>query len=183
MRRFFSAKDVFKTKNIAVMAMMAALHFVLSQFTIYLSPTFKAITFSYLPGAIVAILYGPWAALAFGFVADTIGFIAKPVGPYFIGYAVSEMLANFTYAAFLYRKPVSLVRVLLSRLVITAVVTFGLNYLWNAIMYGSAASAYFTSVRLINNLAQLPVYVALIMFFGRLALRLDRTEFFRAKSS
>ncbi|MDR1540832.1 MAG: folate family ECF transporter S component [Clostridiales bacterium] len=176
MRRFFSLKDIFKTRNFAVMAMMVALHFILSQFTIYLSPTFKAITFAYLPGAIVAILYGPWAAIAFGFAADTVGFIAKPVGPYFVGYALSEMVTNFIFAAFLYQKQINVLRALLARLVNMAVVTFGLNYLWNVIMYGSIASAYFTSVRFINNLVQLPVYVALIVFFGRLALRLEKNN-------
>lgn len=176
-KNFFSVKDIFKTRNLAIMAMMVALKIILSQFTIYLTPSFKAITFAYLPGAMVSILYGPIAGLVFGFVGDTIGYIVKPAGPYFIGYALSEMLANFIYACLLYKKPITITRVLASRIAITVTITFGLNFLWNVIMYGSVASKYFTAARVINNVAQLPIYVALIMFFGKFALRLERMSF------
>lgn len=171
---FFSLKEVFTTRNMVVMAMMLALKVVISPFSIYLSPTFQLITFGYLPGAMVSILYGPVAGLVFGFAADTVGYIMNPMGGYFIGYALSEMMGNFVYALFLYKKPLTIPRVLAARLVIMATVTFGLNFLWNVIMYGAAASKYFTGARLINNLVQLPLYVALILFFGRLVLRIEK---------
>lgn len=180
MQNFFSLEGVFKTRNMVVIALMTALSVVLSQFSIYITPTFRLISFTYLSGAVVSMLYGPWAGIAFGLLSDTVTYIAKPGGPYFVGYAISEMVSNFIYACFLYRKPLRIWRVLLARTVIMLLVTLGLSYLWNVIMYGSVASTYFTSVRLINNLLQLPVSVALIVCFARLAMQLEKTGLTRS---
>ena len=173
MRSFFQVKGVFSTRNLVVMALMVALKVVLAQFTIPVTPQFKLFTLAYLPGAMVATLYGPWAALAFGLVGDTVGYFAKPFGPYFIGYALSEMAANFIYACFLYRRPITYLRVALVRLVILVTVIFGLNFLWGSILSGSTASKFFTSVRLVNNLVQFPIYVMLSVWSCRLARRLE----------
>ncbi len=173
MKKLVQKENVFKTRPLVVMAMLTALHFVLSQFNIYLTPTFRLVSFSFIPGAIAAILYGPVAGLAFGFVADTVGYIAKPMGPYFIGYAVSAMATNFIYASFLYKKPLQLWRVALAQLLVLGITVFGLNYLWNLIMYGSVASKYYTSVRILNNLLQYPLHVGLVLVFGKFASRLE----------
>lgn len=162
-REFFSLKGVFTPKNTVVMGVLVALAIVLDQFSIYITPTFQAITFSYLPGVVVAVLFGPWAAVLFGFVADTAKFFLNPHGGYFPGYVISEMVSYFTYACFLYKTTPKIWKVACARVFILISVTMGLNFFWNVIMYGSVASKYFTSVRLINNLVQLPVHVALIM--------------------
>lgn len=169
-------KKMFTTKTLVVMALMVALKIILRQFTIYLTPTFKLINFDYLPGAMIAMLYGPWAGLLFGFVGDTIGYFAKPVGPYFIGYALSEMVINFIYGLFLYRKPLKIWRVTAAKITVLLTVTYGLNYLWNIIMYGTAASAFFTGARIINNLIQLPLSVFLLIITARMVLMAYKNE-------
>jgi ECF transporter S component (folate family) len=168
---FFSRKGVFTPKNLVVMAMMVALAAILSRFSIYITPTFKAISFAYLPGAITAMLFGPWAALVYGLASDTLNYFANPQGGYFPGYALSEMLSYFIYACFLYKRPVSFVRVLIARILILITVVFGLNYLWMNIMYGSTAGSFFTGARLINNLVQLPFHTLLITFVAKPVLR------------
>lgn len=175
--KFFSLKGVFTVRNLVVIAMMLAFKIVLSQFSLYITPTFKAISFAYLPGAMVAMLYGPVAALIFGFAADTLGFIIHPSGVYFIGYALSEMLSYFIYACCFYRKPVTYTRAVISRIVITITITFGLNFVWNMMLYGSVASKYFTTVRLINNIVQLPFHAALIVFFGKFVRKVELRAF------
>ncbi len=171
-RNFFGKSNVFTLRNLVLMGLMLAIGAVLSRFTIYITPTFKMITFSYLPGAIVAMFLGPWAALIYGFVSDFIQYIANPQGGYFPGYAISEMLSYFIYALFLYQKPVTVLRVALARLIILVVVTFGLNYIWTSMMYGTAASGYFTGARLINNIVQYPFHVILITFLGKKLVKL-----------
>ena len=173
LRKFFSTEHLFSTRTIVVLALMVALKAILGSFTIFLSPTFKAVTVSYLPGVMVSALYGPAAGLAFGFVADTVGYIVKPAGPYFVGYALSEMTTNFIFACFLYKKELRVWRVLLAQITNILVVFMGLNFCWNVIMYGSIASKYFTSVRIINYLLQLPIYVVLITICTRAAQRLE----------
>jgi hypothetical protein len=39
----------------------------------------------------------------------------------------------------------------------------GLNYVWMNMMYGTLAGGFYTGARLINNLAQFPFHVAIIM--------------------
>lgn len=173
MRSFFSLDGVFRTRNIVLVGLMVALKMILEPFSIYITPTFKLITLSYLPGVMIAAVLGPWAALAFGFVADTVGYVVAGMGPYFPGYAISEMLTYFIYACLLYKRAVSIPRVLIARVIEVVTVIFGLNFLWNVIMYGSAASVYFTGVRLINNLIQIPLHVALSCICVRLARKLD----------
>ena len=173
MREFFSTSGVFKTRNLVIMALMAALTFVLSSFTIAIGPTFKLLDISYLPGTVVACLFGPWAALVFGFAADTVGYIARPLGPYFPGYAISAMIVNFIYAALFYRQKITVVRTVIARLLHTVVVILGINFLWNVMMYGAAASVFYTGQRLLNNLIQIPIHVALTMLFCRFARMLE----------
>ncbi len=161
-RAFFSLQNVFTTRNIILMGLMLAIGAVLSRFSIYITPTFKAVSFAYLPGTVVACLMGPWAALAYGFINDFIAYIVNPQGPYFPFYAISEMTAYFIYACLMYRQRVTYLRALIARALILIVVVFGLNYVWTMMMYGTAASAYFTGVRFINNLGQMPFHALLI---------------------
>ncbi|MDR2356195.1 MAG: folate family ECF transporter S component [Clostridiales Family XIII bacterium] len=159
----FAIKNAFTLENLILMALMAAIAAVLSRFSIYLTPTFRAITFTYLPGVITAALCGPWCALAYGFVSDALQYFANPQGGYFPGYALSEMLSCLIYALFLYGKPVKLLRVAAARLVVLVLVTMGLNYVWMNMMYGTLAGGFYTGARLINNLVQFPFHVAIIM--------------------
>jgi ECF transporter S component (folate family) len=170
MKLDIGSRDAFRTRNLVVMALMVALKIVLSQFSIYVTPTFRILSFAYLPGAMVSMLYGPLAGVAFGLVGDVIGSLVKPAGPFFFGYTLSEMAAGLIYALFMYNKPLKIWRVAAARAAITLVVTFGLNFVWNAIMYGAVASKYFTGVRILNNIIQWPITVALIMIMGKVVL-------------
>jgi hypothetical protein len=76
------------------------------------------------------------------------------------------MVTYFIYALFLYGHSGDnvwklVVRALIARVLIIVIVFFGLNLLWASLTYGQTAGAFFTSVRLINNAAQLPLHVAL----------------------
>jgi ECF transporter S component (folate family) len=167
-RKFFSPKGVFSPRNVTYMAMMLAFATILSLpgLTIYLSPTFKAVSFSYLPGVMVAAAFGPWAGAVFGVAVDTLGYFINPAGPYFPGYALSEMATYFIFACFLYRRKFTLRRVAAAYAIRLIVVVFGMNSVWMIPLGGMAASAFFTGARVINNLVQFPFHVALIFFAG-----------------
>ncbi|MDR2296259.1 MAG: folate family ECF transporter S component [Clostridiales Family XIII bacterium] len=172
----FAVKSAFTLENLILMGLMAAIAAVLSRFSIYLTPTFRAITFAYLPGALTAMLCGPWCALAYGFVSDALQYLANPQGGYFPGYALSEMLSCFIYALLLYKRPVKLWRVIAARLIILVLVTMGLNYVWMRMMYGTLAGGYYTGARLINNLVQLPFHAVLITLVGKRAVKLRQSR-------
>lgn len=167
-------KKRLKTQDMVLMALMISLKMILSQFSIYITPTFKIFSLAYLPGAMVSLMYGPGAGILFGFAADTVGYLVKPAGPYFIGYALSEMTAGFIYGIFLYKKPLTVWRILASRVAILLTVTFGLNYLWSYLLYGAVAGKYYSWARIGNNLLQMPFSVILILAMGTVVLRLQK---------
>ncbi len=181
MRQFFSAKNVFTTRSLAVMSLMLVLTIVLTPFSIQLTPTFRIFSVNYLPGVAVATLFGPWAAIVYGFAADTVSFLVSPNGAYLPLYAFSAALTYFIYACLLYRKPNKIWRILVARILYIGIINFGLHYLFNVLYFGSAASAYFTTVRLISNLINLPVSVVLIYFFNKLCAELYARVILRQK--
>ncbi|MDR2655077.1 MAG: folate family ECF transporter S component [Oscillospiraceae bacterium] len=171
LKKFFSVKDVFKARNLTVMAILLAMRAILSQFDIYVSASFRALSFAELPGALAAILYGPWAGLAFALLGDFFGYIVKPVGPYFPLFAVGEMLANFIYACFLYKREIKTLNVIFARLLIFATVSMGVNFISLSLLYGQTAGVFFTQARFVSNAIQLPIHVFLVCFFGRFAVK------------
>ncbi|MDR3310209.1 MAG: folate family ECF transporter S component [Oscillospiraceae bacterium] len=179
-RAFFSPKGVFGLRNVVFMAMMLAIATILSLpgLTIYISPTFKAISFSYFPGVLVAAVCGPWAGIVYGVAADTLGYIVNPAGGYFPGYALSEAVTYFIFACFLYKRNFSLPRVFFAHLLKLIIVIFGLNAIWMS-YFGVAVAAFFTGIRLINNIVQFPFHVALILVVGSQVLRLFRRYYLK----
>lgn len=178
MRKFFSPKNVFTTHHLTIMSLMLVLSMILAKVTtVQASPMFKLFTLSYLPGVAVSALFGPIAAIIYGVAADTLNFIVAGGGAYMPVYAISEAVFYFIFACFLYKRPHKLWRIILAKLISLAVVTFGLNYLWNLLFYGSSAAVFFTSARLIANAVKLPATVALIYYFNKLSFNLyDKTK-------
>lgn len=181
-KEYLNIKSITNPKNMAVISMLIALYVILNFFTtIYITPSFKLVSLSYLATAVISILYGPIAALASGFICDILGYIVKPVGPFFIGYAISLMASNLIYSTFLYKRHFSMWSVIIARLLVIILVFFGLNPIWNVLQYGDSGQ-FFTYERIIKNIIMFPIDVALITFFGKFALVLEKKEKFNLKS-
>lgn len=161
---FFRVKGVFTLRHVVFMGVLLAFTTILASpaLTIYITPTFKAISFSYLPGLLAACMFGPWAGIVYGFAADTLGFLANPQGGYFPGFAISEMVTYFIYALLLYKQKITLPRIIISRAIILVIVYLGLNFIWLSLMYGETGGGFYTGARLINNLVQFPFHVFII---------------------
>ncbi|MDR1815912.1 MAG: folate family ECF transporter S component [Clostridiales Family XIII bacterium] len=180
MREFFSTKGVFTPKNLALLAILLAVRVILNLpfLTIYLTPSFKLVTFAYAADAIVAWMLGPVAAVAFAFAGDLLGFFASSGagGAYFPGFALSEMVTCFLFALFFYRRAVTWPRAVAAWLLNLAVVLLGMNSMWLILMYGMTAGQTFTFVRVVSNLAQSPLHIVILYFLltrlGKLRERL-----------
>jgi ECF transporter S component (folate family) len=192
-REFFSLKGVFTVRNVVVMGLMTAIAAILGAlFNIFATPTFKIFSLTYLPGVIVAMLFGPWASVLYGFASDFVVYIVNPQGGYFPGFAISEIVSCLIHAFFLYKREFTITRiskapregnrgehvltirttftitrVIAARLVNLVVVLMGLNFVWLNMMYGQSAGTFFTGARLVNNLIQFPLHVILILLVGR----------------
>ena len=92
-----------KTKKLTTVAILVAMHIILSRFLSYSVWNMK-IGFDFLPVAVAAVLYGPAAAAAVGGIGDFIGAILFPIGPYFPGYTLSAALMGVVLGLLLRRK-------------------------------------------------------------------------------
>lgn len=107
------------------------------------------VSWGFLARALCALVGGPVNALLFGAVEDTVGYFMDPTEGYNPFYIFTTMLGVFTYALFLYRAEVTVLRVFLAKLATNLQNVFigGLGtYLWYsggkgywAIVAGSAA--------------------------------------------
>ena len=120
------------------------------------------VTWGFLARALCALVGGPVNALVFGAVEDTVGYFMNPSEGYNPFYIFTTMLGVFTYALFLYRAEVTVLRVFLAKLATNLQNVFigGLGtYLWYsggkgywAIVAGSA----------VKNAVMLPVQTLML---------------------
>lgn len=164
-----SAANLHDPHALAGAAVLAALHLVLNQFTIPVSSVLE-IGFDFLTAAATGYLYGPFVAGMSGFATDILGYLLRPNGPYFPGFTLSAILLGVVYGLFYYRRPVSVGRILCTKLCVMLLFNFFLTPLWLHVMYGQAF-VLLSQVRIVKNLVKLPVDVALTYLVLRLASR------------
>ncbi|MDR2670836.1 MAG: folate family ECF transporter S component [Oscillospiraceae bacterium] len=167
---------MFAPRKLAQMGLFVALTALFSMLSIYVTESFRLVSFVYLPGALGSMLYGPWAGLVMGFAGDFVAYVVKPMGPYFFGYALSAMLQNFIYAVFLYRRGPSMWRVAAAQALVAVFVSLGLGFLWLRLLYGATAAEFFAGARIVRTLIQYPVDVALLYGVCRLLARTGLAE-------
>ena len=122
--------------------------------------------------ALGAMVFGPVVGFLSGAVSDTLGCILFPSPePYFFPYILVEMLSSFIFGVFLWRRKISVGRVLLSKFTVNVVCNLIVNpaitkiyYLW----LGDSTQvtyAFVTAVRIGKNLVLFPLESALIVLF------------------
>ena len=174
---FFSAK-VFTPKAVAALAALLAIRTILNLpfLTIYIGPGFKLITFSYVTDALAAMFFGPVAGAAFAFAGDLLGFLASSGtgGPYFPGFAISEIATCFIFACFFYKRKITLPRVIIAWALNLVIVILGMNSIWLILMYGWSAGEVFAVMRVVNNAVQSPLHIAILYLLLTRLIRLDK---------
>jgi len=142
--------------TITTCAMFGAMSIILSQFaSITVTPHLK-IGFSALPNELVDYLFGPVVGCLFGGGMDVIKFMLKPEGGFIPGLTFNAMLAAFIYGLFLYKRPLSLRRMLAAKLVVAVFCNVILGTYWLSLINGKAYLAILPA-RALKNLIQWPV--------------------------
>ena len=85
--------------------------------SIRVSPNLK-IGLGALPNEMVDYLFGPVVGAFFGGAMDVIKFMLKPDGGFMPGFTFNAMLAAFIYGLFLYKKPLSLPRMMIAKFLV-----------------------------------------------------------------
>lgn len=150
------------TLKIANIALLIALEIVLSRFLSISTPIVKA-SFSFVPLSMLAMLYGPFYAASGAAIADIMGAVLFPIGPYFPGYTITAALTGLTYGLCLYKRPKSLLAITASVLIIGLGLYLGLNTIWIQMTTGKAYMA-ILAPRVIKVIVMIPIKVLLIKF-------------------
>lgn len=149
-------------RAITQIGLLMALEIILTRYVSIQTPIVR-IGFGFLPTAMIAMMFGPWLAGIAGVLTDLAGTFLGGSVIFFPGFTLSAFLGAFIYGLFLYRKPKSLLRVILAVLTVTIIVNLGLNTLWVYMLTGEAVMGIFP-IRLLQNAVTAPIRVVLIYF-------------------
>ncbi len=157
-----SAKELRRLSSLTSTSMLLALNLVLHQFlTLFISSMLR-ITFGFLTVGATGMLFGPVMAGVSCAIGDVLKyFIRNDGGTFFPGFTLVQFVAGFLYGLFLYKKPVSLGRVFLCKLVVMAVVSLWLDPLLLTVLYGKAFWATLPA-RLLKCAIMLPIETAML---------------------
>ncbi len=144
-----------RVRTVTTLGLFGAIAVVLGAFTLVLGDYIK-IGFSTIANQFVYYLYGPAIGGLFGGVLDILKYFVKPTGAFFPGWTVSAAVAGVLYGCILYRRPLSLMRVLAAELTVSVVCNMLLGTLWLTIMYEKGFLA-LLPMRILKNLIMWPV--------------------------
>ena len=150
-----SYDELKKTRTLVVTALLIALGIILGQWSVQVTETMK-IGISFIATQMTATLFGPVVGGIMGGVADVLKFIIKPTGPFLIGYTISAILGPVIYGVMLYKKPITLWRILLSKTVVAIFINLLLGTYWSYLYFGAAFWASLPA-KLIQQVIQVPV--------------------------
>ena len=169
-------------RMLAVCAMFIALRVAIGALFIPVGENLR-IYFTYAVTALGASIYGPFMALAEGFVSDILGYFIAPSGGFFPGYTLSAMLGSVTYALFFYQQRQSIWRIFFCRMTVNIVVNILIGSVWSAVLYGKGY-IYYVSKSIVKNIVLLPVE-ALVMYiiFRTVNPLLKRMKFIPAEQA
>ncbi len=155
-------------RKVVFAALVIAMRVALAGIFIPVGPNLR-IYFHFFVTAFGGLVCGPVMALAIGFGADILGVLLFPSGAFFFGYTVSAMVGAFVYGIFLYKRPISMVRLALCKAVVSLGVNVALGSLWSAILYSKGYYYYFVQ-SVTKNILLLPVEVGVLYLFFKLIL-------------
>jgi ECF transporter S component (folate family) len=160
-----SWQELKHVRTITTVAMFMAVSVILGFFTIEAGPYLK-IGFGSVVNEFVYYLFGPVVGAVYGGVLDLVKFVAKPTGAFFPGFTLNAILGGVLYGSILYRRPLSLGRVLAANLAVAVICNICLNTLFLSIMSGKAIIV-LLPVRALKNLIMWPVDSFIFLIIAR----------------
>lgn len=161
-------------RTITTCAMFMAIAVVLGYFTIVIGDYIK-IGFSSIASQFVYYLFGPVVGGTFGGALDILKYLIKPTGAFFPGFTLGAIVAGLLYGMLLYKRPLSIWRILVAELVVAIVCNMLLGTLWLSMMYGKGFLA-ILPMRVFKNLVMWPINSLL---FYTIAKALEASGIFR----
>ena len=127
--------------------------------------------FAFLPIAAGGMLFGPAVGGIIGMLADILGYLVRPTGPFFPGFTISTLVSGVIFGAILHKKKLTIPRVIVANLVETVVVSLILNTINLVILYGNPFMVVL-SAKLLKNAVMFPINTVLLFLILRALDRL-----------
>lgn len=127
------------SKQLKVMlhvTVLVAIEVVLSRFC-SIATQFGKIGFAFAPLAVCGMLFGPWWGCLAGGLADFIGAILFPIGPYFPGFTLSNALVGLLFGLCLHKRFSGWWNIVIAVVLSNFGVSLFLSTLWLKLLYGS----------------------------------------------
>lgn len=156
-------------KTLAMASMLLAIAVVLGFYTLQLTEFIK-IGFAYIANELAGMMFGPVVGSLIGGLADVLKYLVNPTGPFFPGFTISGFLGGLIYGIVLYKKPLSIKRVIVANALVTVLINLLLNTYWLTLLYGNAFMALFPA-RIIKQLVMLPIEVILFYAVARVLVK------------
>lgn len=122
-------------RDITLMAMLIAIEIVLSRFCSIQAWNVK-IGFAFIAPVTAAILMGPAQAAVVAGVADVLGTLMFPIGPYFPGFTLNSCLNGLVWGLFLHKKP-SIPKAAIAAGINQFIIGLFITTFWISVLYGS----------------------------------------------
>ena len=115
-------------KKLISMSLLVALAIIAKRFLGY-NDKIISVSFGFVPIALSGMLFGPLGGVVTAAVADIIGALLFPTGPFHPGFTLAATLTGLFYGVFLHKQPLSRMRIVLCQVLVTVVVNLSLNTL------------------------------------------------------
>lgn len=150
-----------KTTRIFIfMGLLISMEIGLTRFFSIQTPIVR-ISFGFIPIVIASVMFGPVLGGITAAFSDILGMMLFPKGVYFPGFTLSAFLSGIIYGIMLYKKPQTMLRIILAVSIIIISVDLGLNTYWLSIITGKGVVALFVP-RFIKSIIMLPIQSLLI---------------------
>ena len=143
------------TKALTLSAMLLAVATVLGFVKIPLNQIIE-LRFTYLAYGIGGYVLGPVYGTLIGAFSDILAYVVKPTGGFFPGFTVSAALQGLIYGVTLRDHEVTLKRVMAVQVLVSVIISLGLNTLWLSMLYKLPFMATLTP-RIIKTVVMCPI--------------------------
>lgn len=162
------------TQELVLLSMLTALNVIAAELLkLKIIPNVLELSLGFMPIAVAGMLMGHAPAAIMAMLADILGALIFPAGPFFPGFTLTALCTGVIYGVFLYQKPVRIWQILLAQALVSLLCFAGLNTLWTYLM-GYGRSREYITTRLLVNLVSYPVYAALLYGLTRYRPVLER---------
>lgn len=167
-----------KTKELTSIALFIALAIVLSFLKIVITQ-FIEIHFKFIPIAFSGFFFGPVVGGIVGGLADVLGYLVYPTGPFHLGFTISTIMSGIIYGLVLKGKTYSFKKIIFAVALNTLIVSMGLNTLWLSQLYGQPFLVVLIS-RIIKEVIMLPINIAILSVSIKLLIQLPITKILKS---